>query len=37
MNQERRKGNERRTFTYTLYIPERRSGNDRRLEKTNKD
>jgi hypothetical protein len=27
---ERRKGNERRKFSYTLHLPERRSGMDRR-------
>ena len=27
---ERRKGNERRKYSYTLHIPERRSGMDRR-------
>jgi hypothetical protein len=37
MNQERRKGIERRTFNYALHIPERRSGNDRRLSKTHED
>ena len=29
-NQERRIGIERRQFSYTAYIPERRSGRDRR-------
>jgi len=29
-NQESRIGIERRQFSYTAYIPERRSGNDRR-------
>ena len=27
---ERRKGNERRKFSYTIHLPERRSGMDRR-------
>ena len=27
---ERRKGNERRKFSYTIHLPERRSGTDRR-------
>jgi hypothetical protein len=29
-NGERRSGLERRKFSYTLYIPERRNGQDRR-------
>ena len=28
---ERRKGNERRKFSYTLHLPERRSATDRRI------
>ncbi len=34
---DRRSGVERRKFNYTTYIPERRSGKDRRIAKNGKE
>ena len=34
---DRRSGVERRKFDYTTYIPERRSGKDRRIAKNGKE
>ncbi len=34
---DRRSGVERRQFDYTTYIPERRSGKDRRIAKNGKE